>query len=248
MSYNGSGLEPLAERGTILLADDEPAFLDTTAELLRRAAFACDTVTSADEARSRVAERPYDLLISDLEMPGNRDLGLVRDVAAVGGGLPVIIVTGYPSTQSAIASIDLPVIAYLVKPVEFRQLLERVERAIARHRAWQAIRRAEAELSRWREELAPAAEDGRAADVDAFLTLALHNVMGGLADLEQMGRALARGTTAPHACQVLNCPRGAQLRAALRHAIAVLEETKSSFKSRTLAELRQQLEVVLETA
>ncbi|HEX7121245.1 MAG TPA: response regulator [Gemmatimonadaceae bacterium] len=248
MPSTGSGPEPRAERGAILLADDEPAFLDTTADLLRRAAFACDTATSAHEARSRVTERPYDLLISDLEMPGNRDLALVRDVAALGGGLPVIIVTGYPSTQSAIASIDLPVTAYLVKPVEFRQLLERVERAIARHRAWQAVRRAEAELARWREELAPAADDTRAAGVEAFLSLALHNVMGGLADLERMSRALASGSAAPHACQVLNCPRGSELRAALRHVIMVLEETKSSFKSRRLAELRQQLELLLETA
>lgn len=248
MPHDGSGPDRGPTRGAILLADDERTFLDTTADLLRRAAFACDTATTADEALQRVAERPYDLLISDLAMPGNRGLALVRDVATRSGGLPVIIVTGFPSTESAIASIDLPVAAYLVKPVEFGELLARVEQAIARSRSWQAIRRAEAELARWREELEGPADGTPPSGVDAFLTLTLRNVMGGLTDLAQLGRALARVSDAPHACQVMHCPRGTQLRDALRHAIDVLEETKSSFKSRRLAELRQQLEVLLETA
>lgn len=239
------------ERGRILLADDERPFLDTTADLLRRERFVCDTATSAAEAIARVAVSRYDLLISDLEMPGNRDLALVRDIAARDGGLPVIIVTGYPSTGSAIASIELPVAAYLVKPVDFQDLVTHVDRAIGRYRSWRAMRGAEEELARWRAVLATSGDGAATGNgiggLEAFLALTMRNVMGGVEDLAQLGRALARASDVPHACQAFNCPRGAQLHEAVRQTIAVLEETKSSFKSRRLAELRQQLELLLQT-
>jgi hypothetical protein len=77
--------------------------------------------------------------------------------------------------------------------------------------------------------------------------LTLRHVLGGLTDLERMSRALANGVDAPHPCQLLNCPRGAQLREAVRTTIAVLEQTKSAFRSKTLADLRQRLELLLET-
>jgi hypothetical protein len=59
-------------------------------------------------------------------------------------------------------------------------------------------------------------------------------------------RALA-GQQAPdaHPCQLINCPRGAQLQAALEETIAVLEETKGAFKSKTLGDLRHKLELLL---
>ena len=113
----------------ILLADDEATFLAATADLLRREGYVCDEVGDAAAALALVSEGHYDLLITDLEMPGNADLQLVRDVGARSGGLPVIILTGYPSVRSAVASIELPVAAYLTKPVSFPLLLEIGERA-----------------------------------------------------------------------------------------------------------------------
>jgi hypothetical protein len=85
-----------------------------------------------------------------------------------------------------------------------------------------------------------------AAGIDVFLSLTLRNVMGSLTDLEQLGRALAGQPVGKHPCQLLNCPRGAQLQEAVRETIRVLEETKSAFKSKALGELRQRLELLLE--
>src|SRR4030095_11661625 len=108
--------------GRVLIADDEETFLMATADLLRREGFEGETVRDGETALARVREASYDLLISDLEMPGNEDLDLVKRVAEVAGGLPIIIITGFPSTRSAIASIELPVAAYLLKPVAFQDL------------------------------------------------------------------------------------------------------------------------------
>src|SRR6185436_7767804 len=165
---------------------------------------------------------------------------------------PIIIITGFPSTGSAIASIELPVSAYLLKPVRFEELLTRVRAAVSRFRSYRAIRGAEERLTKWRDDFGhlvqkqetsgPAARTG----VDAFLTLTLRNVMGSLTDLEMVSQALAGGEVKSNPCQLINCPRGAQLKEAVKETIAVLEETKTAFKSKTLAALRQKLELLLE--
>ena len=118
-------------RGRILIADDEPTFLNSTAELLRREGFTVDTVDDAASALAAISAATYDLLITDLEMPGNADLDLVQQVAHLSGGLPIIIITGFPSVRSAVASIELPVAAYLVKPVHFPELLKRATSALS---------------------------------------------------------------------------------------------------------------------
>lgn len=237
----------MTSRGRILLADDEPTFLNATADLLRREGYECDTVDDGPAALGRVSEQSYDLLITDLQMPGNADLGLVRQIAATRGGLPVLVITGVPSVRSAMACVELPVAAYLVKPVTFDDLLPRVQAAVTRFRSWQAMQNAEQRLVTWRKELdskVPASSATGAIDV--FLSLTLRNVMGSLTDLEQLGRALAGQPVGQHACQLLNCPRGAQLQEAVRETIRVLEQTKGAFKSKTLGELRQRLELLLE--
>jgi CheY-like chemotaxis protein len=234
-------------QGRILLADDEPTFLNSTADLLRREGYDCDTVSDGGAALARVEAGPYDLLITDLEMPGNSDLGLVKQIAASRGGLPVLVITGVPSVRSAMACVELPVAAYLLKPVVFAELLPRVQAAVNRFRSWQAMQQAEQRLTEWRrdyEQLSPPATPSNGVDV--FLSLTLRNVMGSLTDLEQLGRALSGKPVGQHPCQLLNCPRGAQLNEAVRETIRVLEETRNAFKSKALGELRQKLELMLE--
>ncbi|MES2522499.1 MAG: response regulator [Gemmatimonadota bacterium] len=236
-------------RGRILIADDEPTFLASTAELLRREGYTVETVEDAPSALAAITAAPFDLLITDLEMPGNADLDLVQQVAVVSGGLPIIIITGFPSVRSAVACIELPVAAYLVKPVHFPELLRRVQSAIARFRSYQAMQSAESRLREYRQDLEtlpqiPGGADPKAG-VDTFLALTLRNVMGSLTDLEQLGRALAgQSQTRAHPCQLINCPRGAQLQAAVEETISVLEETKGAFKSKTLGDLRHRLELL----
>ena len=242
----------MTDRGSILLADDEATFRESTADLLRREGYRCDTVADGDSAFGRAEQGSYDLLISDLEMPGNEDLSLIRRIAERVGGLPVIIVTGFPSTRSAIAAIELPVSAYLVKPVRLAELLEKADAAVTRFRAYAALRRTEERLGEWRQEIeaartVEASSQVPGRTVDAFLTLTLRNVMGSLDDLSQLSRALAAPKETSYACQLVNCPRGLQLQEAVRETIRVLEETKNAFRSRTLATLRQQLEVLLVT-
>lgn len=239
-----------ASRGRILIADDENAFAASTAELLALEGYHSDTVSSGDAALARVRAEPYDLLICDLQMPGNADLALIRQLAEDSGGLPVIVVTGYPSVCSAVACIDHSVSAYLTKPFDFARLLDKVETSVARFRSYQAMQRLERRLAATRGELSELAEARSAttdAGIEVFLTLTLRNVMGSLTDLQEISRALVGKTSPSHTCALFNCPRGAQLREAVRHTVHVLEETRKSFKSKELADLRHQLQLLLET-
>lgn len=241
----------MSSRGRILLADDEVTFLNSTAELLRREGYEVETVSDGSSALARAGEERFDLLITDLEMPGNSDLELVRQIAETSGGLPVIILTGFPAVRSAVACIELPVAAYLVKPVVFPELLSRVDAAVARFRSFRALESAENRLRDWRREFEGLSSVQRGPQasgpaVDMFLSLTLRNVMGSLVDLDQLGRALTGHSVAEHPCQLMNCPRGSQLLEAVREVIAVLEETKSAFKSKRLGELRHKLELLLE--
>jgi hypothetical protein len=138
-----------------------------------------------------------------------------------------------------------------VKPVAFTELLPRVHAAVARFRSWKALQSAERRLGEWRQDFkniaAPqSGSTSAAAPIDVFLSLTLRNVMGSLTDLEQLGRALAGQPVTQHPCQLLNCPRGVQLQEAVRETIRVLEETKVSFKSKVLGDLRARLELLLE--
>ena len=235
-------------RGRILIADDEPTFLNATAELLRREGYTVETVEDAPSAVKVISTAAFDLLITDLEMPGNADLDLVQQIFNISGGLPIIIITGFPTVRSAVACIELPVTAYLVKPVDFTTLLARVSLAIARFRSYQAMQDAEGRLRDYRRklEVLPTTPGVDATSgIDMFLAMTLRNVMGSLSDLEHLGQALAGKTDEQpqHPCQLLNCPRGAQLRQAVDDTIAVLEETKGTFKSKTLGDLRHRLEL-----
>ena len=122
---------PATDSRRILLADDEPLYLNTTANLLRRAGYECSTATDADEALQILAREPIDLMIVDLNMPGNMDLELLHTGRQEFPEIPMIVATGAPSLPSAIDSVRLKMADYLLKPVKFEDLMSSVRGALA---------------------------------------------------------------------------------------------------------------------
>jgi two-component system response regulator HydG len=115
----------------ILVADDEPLFLRTTVDLLRKAGYACTSAADGATALEALGREPYDLLLSDLSMPGNLKLELLREGRTKWPEMPVIVITGAPSLPSAIESVRLGITDYLLKPVKYEELLSAVRRALA---------------------------------------------------------------------------------------------------------------------
>lgn len=114
----------------ILIADDEPLYRNTTAELLRDEGFECFCVEDATDAISLLKEHSFDLILSDLNMPGNLKLELLREGRVKYSHIPMIVVTGVPSVPTAIESVRLGIADYLLKPVKFEELLTAVQRAL----------------------------------------------------------------------------------------------------------------------
>lgn len=239
--------------GKILMADDEEAFLNVHAELLREEGYTCDCAPDARVAKELVRQNDYDLLITDIKMPGNEELLLVEEIAMIAKGLPVILVTGYPSLDTAIKSTRLAVAGYLVKPVNIDDFLKLVRESVLRYETMRMFDKMRRRLRESYLELGSLESMKEAApgstsfvDVDLFLQYTLKNIMASIFDLKDMTLALASNKAKEQACQVLNCPRNQVLSEAMRDAIVTLEKTKSSFRSKELALLRTRLEKALE--
>ncbi len=124
--------DPMTSEGRILIADDDDTVLKSTAELLRLRGYECHCAADASTASGLLSRHRYHVLICDLKMPGNLRLELVKHVQETARGTQVILITGYPSLESAIHSIEPPVSAYLIKPVKFDELLAKVQNCVAR--------------------------------------------------------------------------------------------------------------------
>jgi len=244
----------MSSLGRILVADDEETFLHATGDLLRREGYTCDCVVNASDARSKLQQDDYDLLIADIKMPGNPELELVEYVRDCAEGLQVILVTGYPSMKSAIKSINLPVVAYLVKPIDFDLLLSHVKVSMDRSKIYRAMRDSKRNLLNWLQELNNVSNlatrnpgDTIFVPVDAYVHLTLTNIVSALTGLRDVTEALTRLGGEQAVCRLLNCPKTDSLVSALKDAVEILRKSKSAFKSKELGELRRRLEALLET-
>lgn len=239
-------------RGQLLIADDEEIFLLSTADLLRQEGFSVDCAKDAHEAARLLREFRYDVLISDIRMPGNPELALIQGIPEPNAGIPVILVTGYPSAPTAIQAIHLAVLAYLVKPLDFQDLLYRVEEGVHLRSIQQAVISSSKRIQDWSAEIRELAEGfGRGGHSASGLsgTVSVQQMLGMV--LGRMGETLLDlkhlvDMTAPgkgtDICPVQNCPRLDMYERVIREGIETLERTKGSFKSRELGDLRQKLE------
>lgn len=119
----------------VLLADDQPAYLAEMAELLRGAGFDCEVVSDGHIVEAELQRGSVDLLVADIRMPGNFNLELVHLAKTAPRPPAVILMTGFPTLETAITSVRLKIDAYLVKPFAFGELLSEVERALRERRA-----------------------------------------------------------------------------------------------------------------
>ena len=242
----------MSEKGRILVADDEQTFLQATGDLLRREGYSCDCVSDAKSGVEKLKNVEYDLLIADIKMPGNPNLEFIRKLPEIAEGMSTILVTGYPSQNSAIDAIQLPVSAYLVKPLNFDHLLEQVKSAVAKSRLYRAVSSTKKRLSSWQEGLVDLEEilkktNGRfSASERNFFDLTFANITGALSDIRNIivGSGSDKEDEMP-ICHLLNCPRLSELDSAVEETIEVLEKTKGSFKSKELAQMRKRLESIV---
>ena len=114
----------------ILIADDDVTFSLAITDLLRREGYECYCAPDAMTVIQTLKSEKFDLLISDINMPGNNELELIKKLKEIAEGLPVILLTGGQFSDTQIQSLKPPVIACLNKPPDFEELLMHVRNSI----------------------------------------------------------------------------------------------------------------------
>ena len=119
-----------ATRPRVLVVDDEASIRDLLAKTLALAEYDVDVAADGRSALERMRLYPYDLLIADLRMPGMDGLTVIREAKRYKADLPVLIITGYSTEQSAIEAVNLGVAGYLTKPFRVPQVLAAAAKAL----------------------------------------------------------------------------------------------------------------------
>jgi excisionase family DNA binding protein len=129
-----SGPAPRAQaaagRPRVLVVDDEAAIRDLLSKTLALAEYDVDLAPDGRTALERLRIIPYDLLITDLKMPGIDGLAVIREARRLKADIPVIIITGFSTEASAIEAVNLGVSGYLTKPFRVPRVLAAAAKAL----------------------------------------------------------------------------------------------------------------------
>jgi DNA-binding NtrC family response regulator len=125
---------PSAVDGRILVVDDHPDARRSMVDILRCVGHRVDCVSSAAEALARMQNESYDVVITDLNMPGMTGLELIRHLQTRPHGAQIVMVTAFASVTTAVEAIRYGAFDYIEKPFGLEQLEDLVRRALAHGR------------------------------------------------------------------------------------------------------------------
>lgn len=114
---------------TVLVVDDDDALTATLAAALESAGFDATIASNGREALDRFMERAFEVVVSDIEMPGMSGVDLLTAVRALDPDAPFILLTGNPTLETAMEAVAYGALQYLVKPTPTETLVRAVTRA-----------------------------------------------------------------------------------------------------------------------
>jgi nitrogen regulation protein NR(I) len=121
-------------KSKILLIEDDSGITITLQRLLAGEGHEVVVEQRGDSGLARAGAESFDIVLSDLKLPGLSGLDLVRELHAVKPRLPIILITAHGTTESAIEATKRGAFDYLLKPFEIPELLEAVDKALATSR------------------------------------------------------------------------------------------------------------------
>jgi putative two-component system response regulator len=133
------------DRVHILVVDDEKAIREVMQEGVEKAGYECYSASDGFEGLMILAEKPIDVVISDIKMPGMNGIEFARRIKEKHDA-DIILVTGYVETYSYDQAVDIGVSDFLQKPIGINELVLRVRRVLRERTNIRERKRAEAEL------------------------------------------------------------------------------------------------------
>ena len=118
----------------VLIVDDEKGMRDFLSIMLKKEGYAVVVSESANKAAELIAKGDLDLVISDISMPGRSGLEVLKQTKATNPETPVIMITAYASTESAIEALKLGAYDYIIKPFDVEEMKTVVRNALEKRR------------------------------------------------------------------------------------------------------------------
>jgi DNA-binding NtrC family response regulator len=119
----------------ILVVDDEPAILSTLKKALSLEGYEVDVAGGVKVAEDKLKKRSYDLCLFDVKLPDGDGLSLLAYVRATPSEVPVIMMSGHATIDTAVKATRLGAMSFLEKPLNTDALLIAIETALRLHRA-----------------------------------------------------------------------------------------------------------------
>jgi two-component system response regulator HydG len=120
------------EKIKVLVVDDDAAHAEATAESLERAGFSIKIAASGGEGLKAVDGEPFDIVVTDLVMRDVSGLELLRRARNRWPDIEVIVMTGYPSYETAVEALNEGAFDYITKPVNMHVLRAKMAKAVDR--------------------------------------------------------------------------------------------------------------------
>ncbi len=125
----------------ILVVDDEENMLALFKKVLGKEGYQIETAASGEEALNRLEKEWFDLVISDLKLPGMNGLELLKKVRAANPAVPYLVLTAFGTIDSAVAAMREGAYDYLTKPVNNEEIKVVVKKALELHHLTREVER-----------------------------------------------------------------------------------------------------------
>ena len=145
-------LEP---KPTIYVVDDDPSVRDSTELMLKSVGFNVETFGSAQDFLKANLQEDLGCLVLDVRMPGMSGLDLQEKLVSARTPLPVIFITGHGTVPMSVRAMKAGAVDFLQKPFEEQDLLDAINRAVARQRERKSKKDQAEELQRRLKALTP---------------------------------------------------------------------------------------------
>jgi two-component system response regulator HydG len=128
----------MPEKVSVLVLDDDAAHAEAAAESLSRSGYDCTVATSGTQGARLIEKGAFDIVLTDLVMRDLSGLEIVRKVKASSPETEVIVMTGYPSYETALEAMDEGAYDYLNKPIDLNILRVKIRKALEKQKLFRS--------------------------------------------------------------------------------------------------------------
>ena len=114
----------------VLVVDDEAVIREGVKRILENSGFEVETCASGRLALEMIQEKDFELVITDLKMPGMGGMEVLKTIKILQPEVPVIVITGYSTVDTAVEAMKNGAVDYVAKPFTPDALMEKVDKAL----------------------------------------------------------------------------------------------------------------------